>query len=232
MGVPFPLLIMQFFLSVYVDDMNTAGKTQNMPNMWAKLQMKVDLDDPVSFSDQVYLGCTQRAAQVNTQRHHSLELRHARSRSKCVERCCELARKTIDQLHGVSTLCWEDHQMRPGDLEIVRGLSEVCSQIVLKCLYLASIGRPHPLWTVNYLARSVTKWNRACDLQLARLISYVHNTTNHRQYCRVEDRNTKQQTGILARRRFRRKFDRLKVNLRWCSVYIWITYVCANFMGL
>ena len=56
----FLLRIMQLFLSVYVDDMSTTGKTHNMPNMWSKLQMKVDLDDPVSFFDQVYLGCTQR----------------------------------------------------------------------------------------------------------------------------------------------------------------------------
>ena len=36
-----------------------------MPNMWAQLQKQVDLDDPVSFTDQVYLGCLQPAAQVN-----------------------------------------------------------------------------------------------------------------------------------------------------------------------
>ena len=33
--------------------------------MWPTLQKKVDLNDPVSFTDQVYLGYTQRAAQVN-----------------------------------------------------------------------------------------------------------------------------------------------------------------------
>ena len=36
-----------------------------MPKMWAIVQKKIDLEDQVSFIDQVYLGCTQRAAQVN-----------------------------------------------------------------------------------------------------------------------------------------------------------------------
>ena len=36
-------------------------------------------------------------------------------------------------------------------------LSKVCSQIVLKFLYLARIGRPDILWSFNKLARAVTK---------------------------------------------------------------------------
>ena len=64
-------------------------------------------------------------------------------------------------------------------------LSDVCSQIVLKCFFLARIGRPDILWTVNKLARSVTKWTRACDRRLARLISYIHHTSDYRQYCHV-----------------------------------------------
>ena len=29
------------------------------------------------------------------------------------------------------------------------------------------------------------KWTKACDRRLARLISHIHNTSDHRQYCRV-----------------------------------------------
>ena len=64
-------------------------------------------------------------------------------------------------------------------------LSKVCSQIVLKCLYLARIGRPDILWSVNKLARSTTKWTRACDKRLNRLISYIHHTSEYKQYCHV-----------------------------------------------
>ena len=54
-----------------------------------------------------------------------------------------------------------------------------------KCLYLARIGRPDIPWSVNKLARWVTKWTQACDRRLARLISYIHYTNDFRQYCHV-----------------------------------------------
>ena len=63
----------------------------------------------------------------------------------------------------------------------------VCSQIVLKCLYLARIGRPDILWSVNKLARSITKWTKACDKRLNRLISYIHHTCEYEQYCYVSN---------------------------------------------
>ena len=40
--------------------------------------------------------------------------------------------------------------------ESVGELSDVCSQIVLKCQYAAPVGRPDILWSVNKLARSLT----------------------------------------------------------------------------
>ena len=50
---------------------------------------------------------------------------------------------------------------------------------------LARIGRPDILWSVNKLARSITKWTKACDKRLNRLISYIHHTCKYRQYCPV-----------------------------------------------
>ena len=57
--------------------------------------------------------------------------------------------------------------------------------MVLKCLYLARIGRPDVLWSVNKLARSITKWTKACDKRLSRFISYIHHTCEYKQYCYV-----------------------------------------------
>ena len=48
------------FLSKNVDDIEMAGEKQNMAPMWKKLMKNVDLDEPTSFLDHVYLGCTQR----------------------------------------------------------------------------------------------------------------------------------------------------------------------------
>ena len=109
--------------------------------------------------------------------------RHAQ---KCVERNCELANKKTEQLYKVSTLCLDGRQIRKEELESVGELSEVCSQIVLNYLYLARIGRLDIPWSVNKLHRSVTKWTQACDRRWARLISFLHHTTDYRQFCHVE----------------------------------------------
>ena len=104
---------------------------------------------------------------------------------KCVERYCELANKTTQQLYKVSTPCIDDHHFKEEEMKSVGELSTTCSQIVLKCLYLARIGRPDILWSVNKLARSITKWTKVCDKRLKRLISKIHRTCEYRQYCHV-----------------------------------------------
>ena len=50
----------------------------------------------------------------------------------------------------------------------------------------ARIGRPVILLSVNKFARALTKWTKACDKLLTRLISYIHHTSECRQYCYVE----------------------------------------------
>ena len=104
---------------------------------------------------------------------------------KCVERYCELANKTTEQLYKASTPCIDDHHFKEEETKSVGELSQVCSQIVLKCLYLARIGRPDVPWSVNKLARSITKWTKTCDKRLNRLISYIHHTSEFKQYCHV-----------------------------------------------
>ena len=76
-------------------------------------------------------------------------------------------KKKTEQLYKVSSPGLDDHQIKKEELESVGELSEVYSQIVWKCLYLARIGRPDILWSVNKLARSVTKLTQACDRPLA-----------------------------------------------------------------
>ena len=50
---------------------------------------------------------------------------------------------------------------------------------------MARIGRPDILWSVNKLARAVTKWTKACDKRLNRLISSIHHTCEYKQYRHV-----------------------------------------------
>ena len=115
---------------------------------------------------------------------------------KCVERYCELANKTTQQLYKVSTPCIDDHHFKEEETKS-GALSSTCSQIVLKCLYLAKIGRPDILWSVNELARSITKWTKACDKRLNRLISYIHHTSEYKQYCHVGNTAKQCRLGLL-----------------------------------
>ena len=177
-----------------------------------KIRMKdVDLRDPTSFLDHVYLGCTQRECQISKDIVHNcrsmFESRisagamgqfpgtkatekpdaeaislwsydmecHAK---KCVERHFELANKTTEQFFKVATPCMDDHQSKEEEFGSVGELSTVCSQIVLKCLYLDRIDRDDILWSVNKLARAVTNWTKACDKRLARLISHIFTQVN------------------------------------------------------
>ena len=90
-------------------------------------------------------------------------------------------------------------------------LPKVCSHIVLKCMFLARTGRPDILWTVNKLARAITKWTKACDKRLSRFISDIHRTCDNKQYCHVG--NTAKQC---------------KIYVRWNIVHFRKQYVCSN----
>ena len=93
---------------------------------------------------------------------------HAR---KCVERYCELAHKKSGEVK--QSFKWMTINSKKEEVESAGELSQVCSHIVLKCLYLTRIGRPDILWSVNKLARAVTTWTQACGGGLARLVSYI-----------------------------------------------------------
>ena len=138
--------------------------------------------------DHVYLGCTQRQCEISKDIVDNYRTmfesrisaggveklpfpQHLRISSwsydmvghakKCVERYCELANKTTQQLCKVSTPCIDDHHFKEEETKSVGELSNTCSQIVLKCSHLARIGRPDIPWSVNKLARSITKWTKA-----------------------------------------------------------------------
>jgi len=148
------------FLSVYVDDIKLAGKKQNIDPMWKVLHKEVDLGEPTSFLDHVYLGCTQRQCETSKDivdnyrtmfesiisagateklpcseklKISSLSYDMEGHAKKCVERNCELANKTTQQLYKVSTPCLDDHHFKEEEMKSVGELSNLCSQIVLKC---------------------------------------------------------------------------------------------------
>ena len=65
-------------------------------------------------------------------------------------------------------------------------------------MYLARIGRPDIPWSVNKLARAVTKWTRACDNRLAHLISQIHHTTDVQTMLTCGKHCTTMQAGTVS----------------------------------
>ena len=198
-----------FFVSVYVDDIKLAGKKQNLDPMWKVLNKEIDLGeqhqhlswimyiwDGTMFESRISAGRLEKLPFPQNLRISSWSYDMAGHAKKCVERYCELANKTTQQLYKVSTPCIDDHHHLEEEMKSVGELSQVCSQIVLKCLYLARTGRLDILWTVNKLARSITKWTKACDKRLNRLISYIHHTCEYKQYCYVGNTTKQCRLGL------------------------------------
>ena len=105
----------------------------------------------------------------------------------CVDRYCELAKIDKKTLKKFATPCIDDHMFSPEELVEQGELPEVAAKNVLKALYLARLARPDILWTVNVLAREVTRWNVACDKRLHRLMCYVFRTKDHEMVSFVGD---------------------------------------------
>ena len=137
------------------------------------------------FESRISPGATEKLPCSENQRISSWSYDMEGHAKKRVERYCELANKTTQELCKVSTPCIDDHHFKEEETKSVGELSHICSQIVLKCLYFARIGRPDIPWSVNKLARSITKWTKACDKRLSRLISYIHHTCDYKQHCPV-----------------------------------------------
>ena len=193
----------------------------------AELGMYVRSYEPASFLDHVYLRRTQRECKPNEtiieQHTKMFESRISAGATENYQGGKNLMHKQLraptirkDMLKTASSdtvnwqtrkwsnctkfPCLDDHQFKQEELESVGELSEVCSQIVLKCVYLARIGRLDTLWSVNKLARSVTKWTQACDRRLARLISH----SSHEKFPTVLScgkHGTALQTGFVSRLR-------------------------------
>ena len=120
------------------------------------------------------------------------------------------------------------HQFKEEENESEGELSTVCSHIVLKCLSLDRIERPDIPWSVNKLARTITKWTKACDKRLCRLISYIHHTSEYRQYCYVGNTAQQCRLGLFQDSDFCRRSWILKINITRSSVHFRASHVCAH----
>ena len=203
----------------------------------------------------IYLGCTQRQCQrsKNTVDNYSTmfesrisaggaeklpflqDLRisswsydiegHA---TKCLERYCELANKTTQQLHKVSTPCIDAHHFKEEEMKSVGELSSTCSQIVLKCLYLARILTTR-YSMVSEQARTIHHKMDQSLWQTPESIDFIYSSYMWLQtilscgkYCQT------MQIGTVSRLWLCRRSWWLEIYFWWNIVHFWKSYICSN----
>ena len=110
----------------------------------------------------------------------------------------------MEQLYKVPSSCLDDHQLKQEELKSVGEMSEVCSQIVLNWLYLARIGRPDILWSVNKLAKPVTTMDSGMWQKISK-IDFLF--------------SSHWPSTILSCGKHSWRPWRLKIILRWCLVF-------------
>ena len=94
--------------------------------------------------------------------------------SHVVEAYCEHAGVKQESLRKAATPGLDDHQLKPEDFETEGHLSLDATEIIMKALFGARLLRYELLWPICSSAMLITKWTRACDKRLRRLISYIH----------------------------------------------------------
>ena len=195
---------LKLILSVYVDDFKLVGKASSMKQGWKLItDSGLVLDPPTPLGD--YLGCGQFPVHVSPAEAQR-RLEHVRPLlqdvegqrdvktgkpvkairynmfgffAQCVEVYCDLAGIKADSLKKVATPGMDDHQLKPEDFETEGSLSKDAPKIIMKALYGARLVRFELLWPICSSARNVSKWTRACDKRLHRLMCYIHHTPEH-----------------------------------------------------
>ena len=175
-------------------DIKMAGKKQHMAPKWKKL-MKLVMHSACKPNETIIEQCTKmfgsRISAGASEKSPGWEKPQAQTVAwsddmeghgqKGVDRHCELANNCA-KFQVPSWMIISSSRKNSNQLENCR---KFALNLSYRSLYLARIGRPDILWSVNKLARSITKWTQACDRRLERLISYIHHTNDFRQYCRV-----------------------------------------------
>ena len=185
-----------------------AGKKQNMASMWKKILKNVDIDEPTSFLDHVYLGCTQRECKPNA----AIIEQHTKM--------CQLriSAGATEKLPGCVVLRFgrTRSKMRWAILWIGKNDSGAILQSLAPLFGWSSI--------------QDCKSSRKMDSGMRQTTSkadILHHANDFRQYCHVG--NTAQHCRpFFSTLRLCWWSRRLNVNFRMCLVHFWKSNICTG----
>ena len=189
-----------------MDDIKLAGKKQNISPTWKILMKDVDLGEPTSFLYHVFLGCTQRECQISKD---IVEICRSMCESRFppgLQKNCQKqkqrgnlmpkhhlhgpmtwkANKTFEQIFKVPTPYMDDHQFKEDEDGSVGELSTVCSQIVVKCLYLVRVWETRYFVVCEQACSCGNECTEACGKRSARSISYTGSTVLWEKHNNIE----------------------------------------------
>ena len=196
-----------------MDDIKLAGKKQSIDPMWKVLTKEVDVGEPTSFLDHVYLGCTQRQCETSKDVvAHERTMFESRISVGATEKlpCSEnLSISSWSHWRSCREMCgtilWVGEQNDSTTLQSfnvvhwrpllqrrrIEILGRIVKSMLSNCSEMLFLGTH---WKTRYSMvseqtnlhhRSENEWTKACDKRLSRLISNIHHTGKYKQYCHV-----------------------------------------------
>ena len=167
-----------------------AGKKQNLNRLWKKSMELLDVVQPTSLLDHVYLGCSQNECKspdtyfdeyVKCSNHESpqeqlksdlFEQSHAKMIAFSYEKTCEemhattlrIGKQKRQQFFKVSTHCWDDHNFKKEELETVGELFDF--EIVVLQIFCGL--------STNLQEQSQNGLRHACYRRLARFTTQIN----------------------------------------------------------
>ena len=89
---------------------------------------------------------------------------------QCIDVYCLHAKTDRSTLRAAKTPSVDDHALTDEDRAAPGALEQDAAKIIMKMLYGARLVRYELLWPICSIARMVSKWSRAEDKRLYRLI--------------------------------------------------------------
>ncbi|CAE6921679.1 RE1 [Symbiodinium sp. CCMP2592] len=163
-------------LCIYVDDLVLAGPTGLHDDFWKELGSLVKLDLPTFIEQQGLRIIGRHHSCVVCEQFTQMTFAMDSFAKQAVDFYCELTQTERKQLKPVPTPSLNEASFSDQDFEEQGHLHQDAAKILMKTLWLARLNRPDLSFIVARLATKISRWTRAGDKQLFRLMSYLCHT--------------------------------------------------------